>query len=58
MRSTLRPTYAVVCLTEVFPLVGVRIESFNMEKTTLKVASSKMVKHEKFVLTINTLSYH
>jgi hypothetical protein len=34
-------------LTRVLSLVELRVETFTVEQTTLKAASSKMVKHEK-----------
>jgi hypothetical protein len=34
-------------LTEVSPLVGLRVADFTVGRTSLKVASSKMAKHEK-----------
>ncbi|KAK2385232.1 Pleckstrin proteiny (PH) domain-containing protein [Trifolium repens] len=57
-RSTVRPAdvlvygwvggkHACVNLTGVSPLVGLRVEDFTVRRTTLKAASSKMVKYEK-----------
>ena len=57
-RSTLRPAdvmvygwvggkHACVDLTGVSPLVGLGVEPFTVGHTALKVASSKVVKHEK-----------
>lgn len=57
-RSTLRSTdimlydwirrkYASVDLTRVYALMGMRTRGFNVRQTTFKVASSKIVKHEK-----------
>jgi hypothetical protein len=39
--------HACVDLTEVLPLVGLMAETFTVEQTSLKVASSKVVEHEK-----------
>ena len=57
-RSTLRPAdvmvygwvggkHACVDLTGVSPLVGLREETFTVGQAALKVASSKVAKHEK-----------
>jgi len=39
--------HACVDVTEVLPLVGLRVGPFTVGHTTIKYASSKMVKHEK-----------
>ncbi|MCI39268.1 auxilin-like protein, partial [Trifolium medium] len=39
--------HACVDLAEVFPLVGLTTENFTLGHTTLKVASSKVAKHER-----------
>ncbi|MCH87251.1 auxilin-like protein [Trifolium medium] len=39
--------HACVNLTEVSPLVGLTAETFTVGQTALKVASSKVTKHEK-----------
>jgi hypothetical protein len=57
-RSSVRPAnimvngwgggkHACVNLTRISPLIGLRTETFTMWQTTLKVASSKVAKHEK-----------
>ena len=39
--------HACVDVTEVLPFVGLRVGPFTVGHTTIKYASSKMVKHEK-----------
>jgi hypothetical protein len=41
-----------------FPTYGTEVGDFTVGLTALKIASSKMVKHEKSALTINTALYH
>jgi len=42
-----REKHACVDLTEVSPFVGLGVKTFTVGHTALKVASSKVVKHEK-----------
>jgi hypothetical protein len=49
--------HACMDLTRDFPLVGLRVEDFIVGRAVLKVASSKMDKHEKTCFDNNMLLY-